>query len=183
MTEWTTLQSTVLLDRPPWLRVFSEDVQLPDGRIVRDYLRLHTPDYAVIVPVDQQGRIGLVRSYKRGPDAMDIQPPAGVIEPGETPLQTAKRELKEELGCNCPDWTDLGAYVLAGNLRGGQAHIFLARDCQGVTTPDSGDLEDPQPLWLERGEVEDLWRSGGMAQLGSVAAIGLALSWLRGGHA
>jgi ADP-ribose pyrophosphatase len=180
MRKWTTLESTELLSRPPWLRVFSEDIQLPSGRIVREYLRLETPNYAVIVPVNVQGRIGLVRSYKRGPDAIDVQPPAGVIEYGEDPLHAAKRELLEELGCRSRDWSALGAYVLAGNLRGGTAHIFLARDCQKVAEPDSGDLEEPEPVWLPVSEVEAMWRGGGMAQLGSVAAVGLALAQLSG---
>lgn len=178
MRPWKTLRSQVLLDRRPWLRVHADDVQLPDGQVVEGYLRLETPDYAVIVPVLEDSRIGLIRSYKRGPDSIDLQPPAGVIEAGETPLSAAKRELLEETGCQAEHWQPLGSYVLAGNMRGGLAHLFLATGSRQVSAPDSGDLEEQQLLWLAPTEVERIWRQDELAQLGSAAAIGLALAQL-----
>lgn len=178
MQPWKTLRSRILLDRKPWLRVHADDVELPDGRVVEDYLRLETPDYAVIVPVLTDGRIGMIRSYKRGPDSIDVQPPAGIIEAGETPLQAAQRELREETGCQAESWQELGAYVLAGNMRGGLAHLFLATQCSRVAPPDSGDLEEQQVLWQDPADIERIWRQGRLAQLGSAAAIGLALACL-----
>ncbi len=175
---WKTVRSRLLLDRKPWLRIFAEDVQLPDGRIIRDYLRLETPDYVVVVPVDEQDRMGLIRSYKRGVGGEDLQPPAGLIEPDETPLEAARRELLEETGCRAMSWHPLGGYVLAGNLRGGIAHLFLALACERVVKPDSGDLEAQEVLWLPVESVRDRWRSTGFRQLGSAAALGLALDRL-----
>lgn len=182
MKRWQTLASRLLLDRSPWLRVYAEDVQLPEGRVVHDYLRLRTPDFVVIVPVSEEGLIGLIRSYKRGPDRIDLQPPAGMIEDGEQPLAAAQRELLEETGCRADRWRDLGDYVLAGNMRGGLAHLFLATGCQQVQPPDSGDLEEQELLWLKQDEVSALWRGGEMAQLGSTAALGLALAHLEAGQ-
>jgi ADP-ribose pyrophosphatase len=178
MEPWKTLGSRLLLDRSPWLKVHADDVQLPDGRMVKDYLRLETPDFVVIVPQDGSGRIGLIRSYKRGPDQIDLQPPAGMVEPGEAPEDAARRELLEELGCRPGGWQALGRYVLAGNMRGGYAYVYLATDCVAVAPPDSGDLEEQEAVWLDRPEIERIWRSGQLAQLGSVAALGLAFARL-----
>ncbi|MGA9532474.1 MAG: NUDIX hydrolase [Anaerolineales bacterium] len=180
MESWKTVDSRLLLDRSPWLRVHADDVQLPDGRVVEDYLRLETPDFVVIVPEDSTGRIGLVRSYKRGPDQVDLQPPAGMIEAGESPLAAGQRELLEELGCRADEWRSLGRYVLAGNMRGGYAYVFLATGCDTVAEPDSGDLEEQQVIWMERSQIERIWRNGQLAQLGSAAALGLAFSHLDG---
>lgn len=178
MKRWQTLASRLLLDRSPWLRVYAEDVQLPEGQVVQDYLRLKTPDFVVIVPVSRQGQIGLIRSYKRGPDRIDLQPPAGMIEENEEPRMAAQRELLEETGCRAERWQDLGDYVLAGNMRGGFAHLFLATGCQQVQPPDSGDLEEQELVWMSREQAAALWRGGEMAQLGSAAALGLALAHL-----
>ncbi len=178
MLRWKTLKSELILDRSPWLRVHSDEVELPDGRIVGGYLRLETPDFAVVVPVATDGRLGMIRSYKRGPDDIDLHPPAGMIEPEEEPLQAAQRELLEETGYQASRWLSMGRYVLAGNLRGGYAYLYLATGCRKITAPDSGDLEEQQVLWLEREEVERLWRRGGFAQLGSAAALGLAFAQL-----
>jgi ADP-ribose pyrophosphatase len=175
---WKTLGSRLLLDRSPWLRVHADDIQLPDGRVVEDYLRLETPDFVVIVPEDGNGRIGLVRSYKRGPDRVDLQPPAGMVEAGESPQAAGQRELLEELGCRADRWLPLGRYVLAGNMRGGFAYVFLATGCHMVAEPDSGDLEEQQVIWMGRPQIESIWRNGELAQLGSAAALGLAFSHL-----
>jgi ADP-ribose pyrophosphatase len=183
MKPWQTLSSRLLLDQSPWLKVYSEDVKLPEGEVVEGYLRIRTPDFAVIVPVDEDGRIGLIRSYKRGPDRIDMQPPAGMIEHGEGPLQAAKRELLEELGCKAGQWHSLGEYCLAGNLRGGLAYIFLATNCRQQQPPDSGDLEEQEIHWLSQPEVSAIWLRGEFAQLGSAAAIGLALARLEDGAA
>lgn len=182
MEEWKTLRRELLLDRRPWLRVLSDDVELPDGTVVEGYLRLETPDYVVIVPEDKQGRIGLVRSYKRGLEGIDIQPPAGMIEADEPPLAAAQRELLEELGCEAEHWQPLGDYVLAGNLRGGRAYLFLALGCREVAEPDSGDLERQEIHWRTRASVQDAWLQGEFGQLGSAAALGLALAHLNNGH-
>ncbi len=110
---WKTLRSRLLIDRSPWMRLLADDVSLPDGRVVNDYLRLEAPDYVVVVPVDESRRIGLIRSYKRGPERIDLQPPAGLMDPGETAQEAAARELREEAGC------------LAGEVVGvhGDAHV------------------------------------------------------------
>jgi ADP-ribose pyrophosphatase len=175
---WQTLNSRLLLDRSPWLRVLAEDVQLPDGRVVEAYLRLDTPDYIMVVPVDDQRRIGFVRSYKRGVDGIDLQPPAGMIEPGEDPLACAQRELLEEMGCQAPTWHAMGRYVIGGNMRGGWAHLFLATGCHQVAEPDSGDLEEQEVVWLGEADARSLWSGGELAQMSSAAALGLAFAHL-----
>jgi len=177
---WQTLNSRLLLDRSPWLRVLAEDVQLPDGRVVEAYLRLDTPDYIMVVPVDEGGRIGFIRSYKRGVDDIDLQPPAGMIEPGEDALASAQRELLEEMGCQADSWQGLGKYVIGGNMRGGWAHIFLATGCRQVAAPDSGDLEEQEVVWLSEPEAQALWAGGELAQMSSAAALGLAFAHLNG---
>jgi|Deesub1362A_J573_1020465.scaffolds.fasta_scaffold04872_5 ADP-ribose pyrophosphatase len=178
---WKVLRSQVLLDRSPWLRVIAEDVELPDGRRVEGYLRLEAPDFAVAVPVDQHNQMGLIRSYRHGLGAVDLQPPAGYIERGEDPLETAQRELLEEMGCQADHWRPLGRFVLGGNRGAGWAHCFLATGCRRMQPPASGDLERQELLWLPVQQVAELWRAGAFQQLASVASIGLALAALREG--
>ncbi len=175
---WRTLKRTLLLDRPPWMRVYADDVELPDGRIVEGYLRLESPSYVTIVPLDRKYRVGLIRSYKRGVDAIDIQPPAGIVEDDEAAQQAAQRELLEELGCSAHTWQALGSYVLGGNFGGGPAHVFLATGCEQIQAPDSGDLEEQQVLWLPLPEVRRRLTEGQFRQLASVASLGLAFAYL-----
>lgn len=179
---WHITKSELLLDRSPWMRIFSDDVQLPDGSIVEGYLRLESRGYVMVVPVDDSKRIGLVRSYKKGVDAIDIQPPAGVLEPGEDVLTSAKRELREEIGCEATSWHSLGTYTISGNYGAGKVHFYLASGAHQVVEPDSGDLEEQEVIWLPMEKVHEMWVSGQMKQLGSMAALGLAFSRIASNH-
>jgi ADP-ribose pyrophosphatase len=133
----------------------------------------------MIVPVNNENKIGLIRSYKHGLRAIDIQPPAGYIDEGEDPLETAKRELLEETGVISEHWQSLGSYVIAGNRGAGMAHFFLATECEQVAEPDPGDLEAQEVLWVPISEVRQCWEAGDYAQLSTSAILGLALSRLR----
>jgi ADP-ribose pyrophosphatase len=175
---WKTLRRRLLLDRSPWLRVLADDVELPNGRRVEGYLRLEMRDHVVAVPLTTQGEVVLLRSYKRGPDAIDLQPPAGMIEPGEPPQAAAERELREETGYAASAWTHLGKFVLGGNLGAGWAHLFLAHGCRAIAEPASGDLEDQEIVLLPIEDARSQWRGGEFRQLGSVAALGLAFDRL-----
>lgn len=175
---WKTLQRKLLLDRTPWLKVFEDQIELPNGEIIDGYLHMQTPGYAMIVPVNREGEIGLIRSYKRGVDATDMQPPAGVLEEDQ-PLETAQRELLEETGCRAETWEALGDVVLSGNYGAGRAYFYLAMRCHQVQPPDSGDLEEQEVLWMPIQEVYKLFQRGVFQQMGATAALGLAFARLR----
>jgi len=180
LEQWKTLSSRVLVNQPPWMKVLADEVQLPDGRVVQDYMRVEAPDSVMIVPINDEGQAGMIRSYKRGLDEVDIQPPAGMIENGEEALLTAKRELREECGCTANSWKDLGTYVLGGNYGGGWVHLFLAEQASIVAEPDPGDLEEMEVLWIALDDLKTRWLRGDFRQIASAAAIGLALMHLDG---
>ena len=78
----------------------------PGGvRARRDIIR-HSGSVAVL-PVHDDGRVMLVRQYRCAYGKMVIELPAGRIDRGETPLQAAKRELREEAGLGARKWERL----------------------------------------------------------------------------
>ncbi len=176
---WKVLRRRLLLDRSPWMRVLEHDVLLPDGRLVEGYLRVEVQSYVIIVPIDEAQRVGLVRSYKHGVEAVDIQPPAGIIEPGETPQQAAMRELREEMGCTAENWHPLGDYVISGNYRAGRAHVFLATGCRTIAAPEAGDLEEQEIIWLAQEDLRRRLEQHRFAQIDAVAALSLAMHHLQ----
>jgi ADP-ribose pyrophosphatase len=175
---WLSVGRRILLDRLPWLRVVSEDLQLPDGRQVTDYLQLEAPDFVVVVAVTDQGRMVLLRCYKHGLAGTDLQPPAGYIEPDETPQAAARRELLEETGYQAEEMRLLGKCVVDGNRGAGHAHMFLATGCRQISEPQPADLEEQQILVLPLDDALRLWREGEFGQLGPAAAMGLAFDRL-----
>lgn len=80
-----------------WLKVQRDKVLLPNGgKSIREYV-LH-PGAALILPVLDDGRLVMVEQYRHPLKKVFLEFPAGKVNPGETSLQTAHRELKEEVG-------------------------------------------------------------------------------------
>lgn len=62
------------------------------------YYSLRLPDYAAIIAITAAGRVLCVRQYRPAVDRVTLELPSGLIDPGETPAQAARRELIEETG-------------------------------------------------------------------------------------
>src|SRR5438132_7557355 len=69
----------------------------PDGRRLLREIIEHAPG-AAVVAVQEDGQVLLVRQHRPAVDAQILELPAGLIDPGETPEQCARRELAEETG-------------------------------------------------------------------------------------
>ena len=89
------------------LEVRSDRIALPDRReATREYI-VH-PGAVLVVPILPDGRLVLERQYRYPVRRVMLEFPAGKIDPGETPLATARRELVEEVGYEAAQWTPLG---------------------------------------------------------------------------
>jgi ADP-ribose pyrophosphatase len=179
MKRWQVLDTRLLLDCSPWFRVVADDLLLPDGTRVDDFLRIEAPDFVMIFPATRDGQVLTLRGYKHGAGHVMYQLPAGYMDrPGETPLECARRELLEETGHAAGEWRSLGTLAVDGNRGLGRAHLFLAQGLQAVAPPDSGDLETLIIHWHSRGEVRRLWHAGEFDNAAASALVGLALDIL-----
>jgi ADP-ribose pyrophosphatase len=163
------------------MEVGAERIELPGGRLVDDFLWIKTRDFAMVVAVTPDGRVILERSYKHGPRSVALSLPAGYIEAGETPDQTARRELREETGYTSEEWRRLGSFTVDGNYGVCTAHLFLA---QGAIQSDAAgghghdDLEEIEVLSLPLSDALAAVARGDVVQLSSAAAIALAAAAL-----
>jgi ADP-ribose pyrophosphatase len=175
MKTWKTLEKTPLLTIGKWLRVESHMVELPDGQIIRDWPWVITPDYANAIAFTPQGQLVCFRQVKYAIEGESLAPVGGYIEPGEDPLQAAKRELLEETGYSAADWHSLGSYAVDANRGAGRAFFFLARGACKVAERNADDLEEQEMILLEREEVETALTEGQFKVLPWAAAVALAL--------
>jgi ADP-ribose pyrophosphatase len=177
---WTTRSRERLFDGRPWLTVYGDEVELPDGRTVAGFYSIDMPDHAIIVALTGDQQVVVELNYKHGPRQVCVNLPAGYLEPGEDPLEAAKRELLEETGYVAEDWSFLGAFAEDGNRGCGRAHIYLATGARRVAEPASGDLEEMVIELMTLPELFEASRRGETPVLGIVAALGLAAEALRG---
>ena len=105
--------------------VASVYVRLPNGR-ERSYDLIEHGDSVTILPVDADGNIYFVKQYRIGSNSDLLELPAGVMDPGEEPSLSARRELREEIGLDAQDLKSLGGFYLAAGYSDEFNHVFLA---------------------------------------------------------
>ena len=114
---------------------------------------------AVMMAVDRKQRILLVRQYRLPADQYLWELPAGRLDPGEKPLQAARRELKEETGYRARKWTKLASYFVSPGYVQERMTIFLAEELTaGEATPM--DDERIETRWFTKKELSEMIEAG-----------------------
>ena len=175
---WETVAKRPILDCGKFLKVESHTVGLPDGRVIPDWPWIIAPNAAIVLAVTDNGRFLCFRQTKYAVDGATLAPVGGMLEPGEPPINAAKRELLEETGYAAAEWIDLGSYVLDPNRGVATMHLFLALDANQVAQPDSDDLEDQELLLLSRDEIEAALRAGEFKVVAWAAVVAMALNYM-----
>jgi ADP-ribose pyrophosphatase len=130
---------------------------------------------AVMMPVDDRNRVLLVRQYRLPARRNLWELPAGRVDPGETLLQTARRELVEETGYRARHWKKLAAFYPSPGFLAEKMTIFLAT---GLTAGGAKPMADEriETRWFTAKELDDWIRSGKI--LDAKTTIGF-LRWKR----
>ena len=174
----TTIESRVEF-RGRILSVRVDEVRLPDGRITTREIAEHDASVC-IVPVDPQGNVLLVRQYRKPVEDQLLEVPAGGIEPGESPLAAAVRELQEEVGFTAREIQSLSSFWVSPGWCTEYMYAYLATQLEPARLPadyDENIAVVPVPL----DELDGLMRSGEIKDVKSIASLLLALKLLGSG--
>jgi len=110
------------------------------------------PGAVAIVAVDTDGMVALVRQLREAARKELLELPAGTLEEGEQPLDSARRELEEETGLTGGAWRELAAFYTTPGFCRERMHLFAA---EGVESGPASPEADEQ-LELIRWRVQDV---------------------------
>jgi ADP-ribose pyrophosphatase len=160
----------------PKVRV--DTCELPNGQIIEP-LVLEFSDWACVVALTKTQEVLLIRLYRHGVGQIIWEIPGGVIDPGETPLEAAGRELLEETGYGNGTLLEMAAISPNPDNHTNRIHIFLALDVEKIGPQHADDLDrievHPTPL----AKVIEMAQNGEFLQAMHVSALFFALSHLK----
>ena len=134
----------------------------------------HDPT-VVIVPVDDENNVLLVRQYRHSTGQVLLEAPAGGIEPGEDPEAAVQRELQEETGHTAGRVVPLGGFWIAPGWATEYMHAFLAWDLVAAQACPDED-EEIEVERVPRSRILDLVRQGEVQDAKSIAALLMAFA-------
>ena len=175
---WETLSKKTILQHNKFLTVESHTIKLPDGQIIPDWAWIIVPDAAIVLAAREDGKFLCFRQTKYAVAGTTLAPVGGMLEPGEAPLEAAKRELLEEMGYESSKWVNLGSHILDPNRGMATMHLFLALDAKRVAEPNSDDLEDQELLLLSQSELENALKAGEFKIMPWSAVVAMSLCYL-----
>jgi len=144
------------------ITVTVEAVDLPNGSHLEMEIIRH-PGGAAVVALNESGHVCLLYQYRHAMGGWLWELPAGKIEHGESPLQTARHELEEEAGVSATAWRELGTIVSSPGVFNERVHLFLATGLRdGRQKAEKNEVFerhwipfDEALAWVQEGKVED----------------------------
>ncbi len=131
---WTIRSSRYLLQRW-WMSLREDHVALPGGPELPEFHVVEYPDWACAVCVTEDGDFVLVEQYRHGIGRSSLEFAAGAVDEGESPEETARRELLEETGYASDHWIFLNSAAPEPSRHTNWAHSYVALSARRVAEP------------------------------------------------
>jgi ADP-ribose pyrophosphatase len=155
-----------------WMSIEDRTYNLPNGKRGEGYFHMNRTDYVLVLAFDEQNRMVVERQFRRGVDDFVYEVPAGAIDKGETPIEAAKRELKEETGYSGegnlvkeiytqPGFTDMKAYVV----------VLHITDKNGQHAREHDEEIEFEMMTME--EIEKMVKNGEIKDMGFLTALAI----------
>ena len=153
----------------PWRRIGSRRVKRcgifdldqvrfepPDGGSPRPFYVIAAPDWINVIPLTADRRVLMVRQYRFGIAGFTLEIPGGMCDAGESPIEAARRELREETGHDADELVELGWVHPNPPLQNNRCYTYLARHPRRVADPDPDRDERLEQLSVPLDEIPRL---------------------------
>ena len=173
----TKINNRVNIHQGKVYSLIKENVTLDNG-ITTDIEFIEHPGATAIIPLVNKTRIVLLKQYRHALRKYIWEIPAGTLDPQESAMKCAKRELIEETGFSADQWHSLGEITPVPGYSDERIHLFLATGLQ----PAQRDLDIDEIIQvheIQSQEVLQMIRQGVIQDSKSIAGLFLAFDWLK----
>ena len=172
------INSRTTIHRCRVYNLVAENVTLDNG-VTTDIEYIQHPGATAIIPMPDRTRVILIKQYRHalGKEIWEI--PAGTLDPQESMIACAQRELIEETGFSADQWHSLGEITPVPGYSDERIHIFLAADLKSAESNlDEDEIIDVHEIEFEA--ALDMIRNRDIQDAKSIAGLFLAFDWLKG---
>jgi ADP-ribose pyrophosphatase len=165
---WKLITSTILFAHKR-LTVAEDDVQLPDGSVIKWLHYPNASDFAVVIAINDADEILVSYQYNH-PNARVVEEfPGGMIDAGESIIDAARRELREETGWHAADVKHIGTFLVNNRRSKTRGHVVVATGLTaGHAEPEAGEII--QTEWVPRADLRAAIRDGTIENVTLLAA-------------
>lgn len=150
-------------------RLVCKDLSFPSGHRAT-YGIIEHPGAVTILPVFANGDVLFVRQYRVAVGKPILELPAGTLEQGESPLQTAKREVVEETGYRAQKWRKIGEFYTAPGFCTELMRVYVATVLKRAYAPGDPD-EDIHTVRLPCSRALNFAQNGRIRDAKSIAGL------------
>jgi ADP-ribose pyrophosphatase len=125
-----------------------------------DFYVLEAPDWINVIPLTSDGQVVMIEQYRHGSGQVTLEIPGGMVDEGESPRDTAARELLEETGYQARTVSLLGETRPNPAIQNNWLHTFVAEDCIFYETPQFEGSEHTAVRLVDLDEVPLLIAGG-----------------------
>lgn len=171
------VNSQVTLHRGRVFKLVSENYTLAN-ETTSDMDFIQHPGAAAMVPMLNLTDVILIKQYRHAIREFIWEIPAGTLDPEESPLNCARRELIEETGYSAADWHQLGTITPLPGCSDERIHIFLASDLKAAEQ----NLDDDEMLKVHQIKFEEALQmilNGEINDGKTISGLFLAFNWLQ----
>jgi ADP-ribose pyrophosphatase len=138
-----------------------------------DFYVIESVDWVNVIPLTPDNQVVMVRQYRHGTRQISLEIPGGLVNPRDTPMDAARKELLEETGYQTEEITLIGTAHPQPAVLNNRNFTFLATNAQKTAALDLDEGEDIEVVLVPLVEIPRLIRGGEITN----AMVILAFYW------
>jgi ADP-ribose pyrophosphatase len=167
---WERLKDKKLFETPIF-SLHKLDLASEEVTVQHPFYVLNAPDWVNVIALTPKNEIILVEQYRAGIDEPTLEIPGGMVDSGENPMRSARRELREETGFISSEWKPIGKTSSNPAILNNYTHLYVAKNCTLDGSPQPDGSEDIEVHTLPLAHFLELVQNGTVHHAIVLAAV------------